>query len=411
MDLLEIPNLKQKGTNYLKYLMQRYVLGMERADKPIDVDKREGTVLGYAICSAIYRWFIMFVIVMLVWTFLDPYGWGVIGAFLAIGCVFNSFISPIGKMAKFIFTQRHQLRIRTATAIIMAATVLLAGYFVLVIPVEQTVDTQCVLRPRQSHPIYVSQPGFIDAEKTARFIQDGQAVKKNDILLVLSNPELEAEMLDLQLQISQLSSERDLAGQMSDNEKVLQTEAKLKGLQAQYDRARQNYDKLTIRSPINGIVQLRTRMPLENLAGSFMPLQSALFVVYKPDEFEAVAAVNHRDNGFIEPDQEVQIKLWSLDEEVLESRVVENTTRPVWKMSSPAFSTMYGGDIPTMPAAEPEQALEPADRTYELVLPLAKDTRLRDGLVGRAKIIIEEQTLGRTVYLWFIQVLRQDLRL
>jgi len=31
--------------------------------------------------------------------------------------------------------------------------------------------------------------------------------------------------------------------------------------------------------------------------------------------------------------------------------------------------------------------------------------------VGRAKIIIEQQTLGRTVYLWFIQVLRQDLRL
>ncbi|OPZ98393.1 MAG: Peptidase family M50 [Planctomycetes bacterium ADurb.Bin412] len=411
MDLLEIPNLKQKGTNYLKYLMQRYVLGMERADKPIDVEGREITVLGYAVCSAIYRWFIMFVIVLLVWTFLDPYGWGVIGAILAVGSIYNAFVTPLVKMAKFAVTQRQQLRIRLATAIVLVLAVGLGAYFVLAIPIEQTVDTQCVIRPRQAHPIYVSQAGFIESAKNPQLIRDGQAVRKDDILLVLSNPQLEYEVSDLQLQIDQLNSQKALAENLEDNETVLQIEAKRKGLQAQYDRARQNYDKLTIRSPIDGMVQLRTPVPLANLDGSFMPLQSALFVVYAPGEFEAVAAVNHRDNGFIESGQAVQIKLWSLDHEILDSRVVENTNKPVWKMFSPAFSTVYGGEVATMPAAKAEEALEPADRTYELVLPLAKDARLRDGLVGRAKIIIEQQTLGRTVYLWFIQVLRQDLRL
>jgi hypothetical protein len=59
-----------------------------------------------------------------------------------------------------------------------------------------------------------------------------------------------------------------------------------------------------------------------------------------------------------------------------------------------------------------EDALEPAENTYELVLPMQSgETRFCDGMVGRAKIIVEEKTLAKAFYLWLITTLKQDIRL
>ena len=68
-------------------------------------------MIGYAICSAIYRWFIMIVIITMVWKFLDPYGWGIVGAIMALSCIYTSFVGPIVKFFKFIITFLAELLI------------------------------------------------------------------------------------------------------------------------------------------------------------------------------------------------------------------------------------------------------------------------------------------------------------
>ena len=146
MDLMEIPNLKQKGTGYLWYLLQKHVLGLKNAREPIDVKGREVGLLGYAICSAIYRWFIMFAIVLMVWKFLDPYGWGVLGGVMTLGCIYTSFITPVVKFFKFITTNKHGIHIKLATAAVLVLLIGGAAYGVLAYDVEQTVDGQCVIR-------------------------------------------------------------------------------------------------------------------------------------------------------------------------------------------------------------------------------------------------------------------------
>ena len=81
-------------------------------------------------------------------------------------------------------------------------------------------------------------------------------------------------------------------------------------------------------------------------------------------------------------------------------------------MPSPALSTAFKGDVPTMPAANSQEALLPAEPTHMLDLPVSDpEGRLRDGMMGRTKIIIEKQTLGRAFYRWLLQTLRMDIRL
>jgi len=412
MDLVEIPNLKQKSSSYLWYLLQKWVLGVDTAQEPIDVRGREFTVSGYAVCSAIYRWFIMVAIITMVWKFLDPYGWGVIGGIMALACIYSSFIQPLIKFSQFLTTQRHRIHIRIATAVILLLVIGGAIYGLLLLPVEQTVEAQCVLRPHEMHSIYVTQPGFIESKLNPDFIKDGQQVKTGQVLLVLSNPNLEYEVADLNFQIKQKTIQKDNAHELSDDALEAKIQTQIKQLQSNLERARHNLEHLTIRSPADGIVQLRMPIPLANLDGTFLPLQGEIFAVYQPGYFEAVSAVNHRDIELIDPCQAVQIKLWALSAETFETRVSEKPPTPVLKMSSAAFSTVFGGEISTMPTTSREEALEPAENTYELIVGLPqKDLRLRDGMVGKVKIIVEKKTLAEAFYLWLIRTLRQDIRL
>ncbi|MBN1437448.1 MAG: hypothetical protein JW936_10275 [Sedimentisphaerales bacterium] len=425
MDWMEIPNLRQKGASYLWYLFQRYVLGVETATEPIDVAGREPAVLGYAICSTIYRWFIMFAITAMVWRFLDPYGWGALGGIMALGCIYTSFIVPIGKFFKFLYTSRHRLHIRIVTAGILLLLIGGTVWGFLAWPVEQSITTQCVLRPQSMHLLYVTQPGFILEDPCHPFVRDGQWVQEGQVLLTLQDEQLSNQAEDLRLQIEQINVQIRQAEQRPGAEaesEVVQLEAQKRGLQARYDRAVQNLEKLVIRAPVAGIVELRTTEPLEHLVGSFLPLQSALFAVYEGGAFEAVAAINHRDYGQIEPGQRVEIKLWSFDDLVLTSEVITKPPTPVWRLSSPAFSTVFGGEVATMPAASSSEAVEPAENTYELVLPVQglaegeDDSEvvlglLRHEMEGRAKIIVQERTLGGAFYRWLLRTMRQDLRL
>ena len=417
MDLMEIPNLKQKGSGYLWYLLQRYVLGVKDANKPLDVQGRETGVLGYAVCSAIYRWFIMFAIVTMVWKFLDPYGWGVLGAIMALGCIYNAFVTPVIKFFKFLITKHEQIHLHLATAVILVLLIGGTVYGVLAIPIEQNVQGQCVLRPTNLQLLYVTRAGFMDTEQNPTFIKDGQFVDPNEVLLVLSDPELEQSVDDLELQLQQMDAEKREYKQRGPSWKpmVEQIEARMQGLEAQKALAKENVNKLTIRAPQKEegrwIVQMHTAMPLEKMVGSYLPVGTALFAVYDPIEFEAVTAINNRDIGQVELDLAAEIKLWAWDAEVLQSRVEKEPLR-VYSMSSPAFSTAFKGEVPTMPASSPEEALEPAEITHELVLPVTdSEHRLRDGMVGRSKIIIEKQTLGRAFYRWLLQTLRMDIRI
>ena len=421
MDLMELPNLKQKGSNYLWYLLQKYVLGVEQANKPIDVEGREVPVLSYAILSAFYRWFIMFAIVTMVWHFLDPYGWGVLGGIMAIGCIYNAFITPIIKFFKFLFTQHFRIHLHAATAIILLLVIGGSAYGILAIEVEQSVVAQCVLRPTDLHPIYVAQGGFISAG-TNGFVQDGQMVDANEVLLELSDPDLEYKATDLSIQLEQLERQRTRAQQLAESGSA-QVEAlteQIKEMQSRYETVLKNIEDLTIRSGLRGILQIRAGQPLENLVGSFVPEGTALFSVYAPDKFEAVTAVKLRDKGRIKAGHAVEVKLWSMDDRIFNSEIRDEPPQPVAHMSSPAFSVIYHGEVPTLPAASEEEALTPASTTYEYELTLLSEGAdklpiapgiLQDGMVGRSKVIIERMTLGEAFISWFLRTIRLDIRL
>jgi len=109
-----------------------------------------------------------------------------------------------------------------------------------------------------------------------------------------------------------------------------------------------------------------------------------------------------------------------MDDRIFNSEIRVEPPQPVAQMSSPAFSVIYHGEVPTLPAANQEEALTPASTMYEYELELLSEGEektpiepgiLRDGMVGRSKVIIERMTLGEAFYSWFIRTWRLDYRI
>jgi len=63
-DLIEIPNLGQRSTRYLGYLVQRYLLGIETAESPVTAPGEKGWFMIYGPISFCYR---IAVLVGLIW--------------------------------------------------------------------------------------------------------------------------------------------------------------------------------------------------------------------------------------------------------------------------------------------------------------------------------------------------------
>src|SRR5690606_25694772 len=61
-DLLEIPNLAQRGKDYVYYLIKRYVFGVHRLSTPAQTTGERPWLVVYTIAASIYRVFISFAI-------------------------------------------------------------------------------------------------------------------------------------------------------------------------------------------------------------------------------------------------------------------------------------------------------------------------------------------------------------
>src|SRR5258706_7562505 len=64
-DYLEIPNLAQRSNEYLGYLVNRYVFGVDGGVSPLSASGERGWFVFYAVGSFIYRMFMMVSIAVL----------------------------------------------------------------------------------------------------------------------------------------------------------------------------------------------------------------------------------------------------------------------------------------------------------------------------------------------------------
>ena len=243
LDVLEIPNLDSRSKLYVRYLVKRYLWGMDKAFDPSHTSGEKGWLIFYAIASTVCRVVIFSAIALILMDMFFS-----IGVLLTAILVVRWVLLPLGNFIRYLTTGRELARHRERAVL---TSVLFGCLFFVAFGLVKMPDrcrVEGVVEPREYAVIHMKTAGFVRQalESGARTGPDGPE------LIDAASPELEAKRDGLlaeyrRLQVTRQSAQtKEAAGAQIMDEKI-------SALEEQIERTGQDLDHLVLKSPIPGV--------------------------------------------------------------------------------------------------------------------------------------------------------------
>ncbi|MEL7086912.1 MAG: PqqD family peptide modification chaperone, partial [Planctomycetota bacterium] len=187
-DLIEMPNLNQRSTQYLTYLVRRYVYGVRHLQNPAHTRSEKIGFISYGLAALAYRIFLGIVIVMFV---ADKMFF--IGALLAIMTAVGYLVIPAVKLVHYATAAAEPARVRGRT---IMATLMMAGVplaLLALVPMPDRPRASGVMEARQRAVVHAQAEGFL------RYLAPtGTAVDAGEALFRAESPRIEARIRELE---------------------------------------------------------------------------------------------------------------------------------------------------------------------------------------------------------------------
>ena len=433
MDLLEIPNLRQKSTEVLKRFMVQHCLGIEQPENPFLPQTRQFYFALFTIASVIYRWVVVFSIMYFLNKVLEPYGLKIIGQLLAMLGLFGLVIQPLYQLGKFFYVPGRMHKVKRHR---LVATLAVAGALVLAIifvPLPFHVDCTFDLVPRNAESVFAGTAGQLKEV----FVDPGDTVESGTILARMDN-------VDLKLSVVQLRGEQTRLESRLNNLRHLRLQdgtvaGQLKSLQEslamvkeQLAEKEKELGRMEIIAPVSGVIFPPPHRPKrESKDGRLSPWSGAPFdaknqgailnesdqicQIGDPQLYEAVLVIDQNDIDLLSAYQgrhdgewpEVEMKLDSYRWDSLLGKIDKVASAPM-EVSPISLSAQAGGELNTK--MDESGAMRPMSTSYQARVPLEKvDRRLRVGLTGRAKVYTGWQPIGRRLVRYLYRTFHFDL--
>ena len=424
MDIVEIPNLRQKSTEILKRFLSQLCLGLEQQENPF-LPQGNRFVFGlYTVAAVIYRWVVVFSILMFLNMVLEPYGLKVLGRI--IGCIgfFGLIVQPIWQLGKFFYTPGRMHRVKRHRLVATVAVIVTAVVLVCWVPLPYHVKCTVRIVPREttldqsaeviSRPVYAAVPCRLEE----CLVKPGAKVKARQVLAKGINYDLDlqvhktaSQLQDAQLRLATLRKQRIVdpaaAGQI---QQVLET---IDSLQEQLDEQKQNWQRLEIRAPIAGTVlppvQRKTPptmagglpswtgSPLDPVnRGAYLNANDMICIVGDPNQLDAELIIDQADIELVKKGQTVEIQLELYPGRVFESQITSMALVPM--SESPAnVASQAGGQLGSQ--IDATGTIRPISTSYQAIAPLHDTKGLTQiDVRGQAKIRAGRRSLGQRLY-------------
>lgn len=436
MDLLEIPNLRQKATEILKRKFQEICLGLELQDDPFLPRRNQFLFALYTIASVIYRWVVVFSICWFLIKVLEPYGLAVVGRMVATVGFAGMIVQPIWQTIKFIRTPGRLAKVKMPR---LAATLGIAGVAiaaVCLIPFPHHVDCAFEVQPVvETVPVYASAQGRLIEMK----VEPGQDVEQGDLIAVLENKELNVRLAELAGQKAVAENRKLLlrtlvhqdrlsAGQISAQDELIQS------LEDSLYKVGREVQRLEIRAPKAGKVFPAMekspqpgddgRLPgwtgkltdKENLGALLTDSDVLCLIGEDENKLDAVLVIDQGDYLLVKEWQKkkgdenlkVDLKFDAARMETLHSELTALSDIPL-SSASMALSSQSGGDLQTEIDPQTGQS-KPRSVSYQGRVPVnAEDVKVRIGYRGSAKVHVQPRSLGWRLWRLIVQTFNFEL--
>ena len=256
-DYLEIPNLAQRSNEYLAYLVNTRVFGVEGAQSPVASPGEAGWFVFYGIGSFVYRMIMMVSIAVLV-----AGKFFVVGIVLALWALCTMLLLPLGKKVGYLLNSPSLERRRhRAIGITVAVVGALAGT-VFYVPLPSATRAEGVIWAPEQAQVRARVDGFIHRVVA----QPDAMVSRGELLIECEDPELAARERVLRAQLSELDARYDGLIQTKRVQADVVNEQKKQVAEALLLAQRRQAD-LQVRSPADGVFIMAETA--ENALGRF----------------------------------------------------------------------------------------------------------------------------------------------
>jgi putative peptide zinc metalloprotease protein len=402
-DFWEIPNLRQKSTEYALGLIKRHVFRV-KAQQPLPPVGQRFLLLLYAITSSIYRVFVGFAIILLV-TYKLPEQMKVIGVLMGLGGVVTWLLVPVFKTFKYLAIEpelhRKRGRATAFTVAVAAAVIVLVG----AIPFWVNIDAVAVVEPADGlkEAIYSRENGFVREIKA----KDGQWMKAGDVILVCDDIQLATEIKQTEAELERINVE------------IVRGAAKDPSVKELFDRAlmqkkeyladlRKRFDSLTVRAPIEGEL---VAPQLKDLNGRFIPRGQELAMVQRRDKLAARVVLKQDDVEPViaqaDPKARTEVRMASDIGTFLKAESVRRLPHTSEYLPSAAPGVQGGGDIPIDPR-DPSGA-KPTQPQFEVVVTVDNpEKRYSPGQQAYVRFKLDKRPLIWQWGRWFWQLIQTN---
>lgn len=187
-DLIEMPNLAQRGQKYLAYLWDRYVFGVREIDSPPDSVAERRWLVIYTPLAWCYRTFVTVSIALFV-----AGEFFIFGVLIAVWGLFTQFAVPLWKAYRHVTRAAMLQRHRTRAVRISLALSLAAAGLVCIVPVPLHTQAQGVVWLPDQAMLRAGENGFFKRW----LVEPGVRVTKGEALY-----ELEDQLLATELEVA-----------------------------------------------------------------------------------------------------------------------------------------------------------------------------------------------------------------
>ena len=282
MDLIEIPNLRQKSTEVLKRFMVGMCLGIEQPEN-LFLPQRNQFLFGlYTVAAVIYRWLIVFSIFMFLNQVLEPYGLKILGQLMGAMGVFGLVVQPLWQMGKFFYTPGRMHKVKKHRVAITAGVIALVIGVVCFVPFEYRIDCAVRVVPReyQIQEANFSQENKMSATVFAQiagrydecFVKPGTWVEAGDLIMQLENhderrryEQIEGALGEQRSQELVLKQQRTVDDQAAED--LVEVQERIVSLEKQLKQQAHKNSLLQVRAPISGIVLPAPYRPEQSSSG------------------------------------------------------------------------------------------------------------------------------------------------
>jgi putative peptide zinc metalloprotease protein len=384
-DLLEIPNMMSKGRQFIGYYLQKFLLGL-KPQLPPD-PKRAGWLIAYAIASSVYRWFVLFGIIALLYYFFDRYGMGPIGILLAIIYVLLTVIWPLIKSMQFLWKQRWDLAKRLTYmggAAAAGMAVLLAVAF---LPVRNSIREPLVVLSERDEPIFVRTPGYVETVDH----DAGDTVHAGDIIVRLVDPTLQNLLEQAINNRDREKLNHDAAASNNLPAQMAASDEAIHAFEKQIALVQQRIEDLTLRAPVDGVIINDTS--LRRIVGNYVPPSLKLCRVIQTNHLQARISLPQQKAAMVQVGMPVRIRLWSNPSNEMFSQVTRISSTISDQLLHPALGSLSKGEVDVK--ADDQGQVRSTSRRSTVVIDLPHSSEfLADGMTGRGEIEFPHVTVA-----------------